>query len=63
MLAIANPVVWLAAWRGAVRIMSLLAPVLAIGRVARSVVRSTVESEFSAWFQPLEAVRSASRGS
>ena len=58
LLAVANPVVWLDLWRAGVCTMAVLAPVLAIGRTARSVVRGTVENEFSAWFQPLETTPS-----
>jgi len=58
LLAVASPMVWLAAWRGGVSIMALLAPLLAIGRAARSLVRGSVEAEFSAWFQPIEAATS-----
>jgi phosphatidylglycerophosphate synthase len=57
-LAIGNSVVWLALWRSGVCLMAVLAPLLAIGRTARSLARMTVEAEFSAWFQPLEAAPS-----
>jgi hypothetical protein len=53
-LAIAFPPIWLALWRAGVLLLAMLAPVLGIARTARSVLRSTVEAEFSRWFQPLE---------
>jgi hypothetical protein len=43
---------WLALWRGGVRSMAVLAPALALGRLARSLTRQTVTSEFDCWFQP-----------
>jgi CDP-alcohol phosphatidyltransferase len=52
--AILLPPVWLALWRAGVLFLAVLAPVLGIGRTARSVSRSTVEVEFSRWFQPVE---------
>jgi phosphatidylglycerophosphate synthase len=55
LLAIANPSAWLLLWRGYVLAMALLAPLLAIGRLARSVLRRTAENDFSRWFQPIEA--------
>jgi hypothetical protein len=54
-LAIAAPEAWLVLWRGALCVMAVLAPLLAIGRTARSVVGRSSEAEFSRWFQPLEA--------
>jgi hypothetical protein len=63
LVAIASSPVWLALWRGAVFIMALLAPLLAIGRIARSVSRRSAEAEFTRWFQPLaRAERDESRG-
>jgi CDP-alcohol phosphatidyltransferase len=53
-LAIVFPVGWLAIWRLGVVGLAVLAPVLGIGRAARSVTQRTVESEFGRWFQPLE---------
>jgi len=34
--------------------MAILAPTLAFGRAARSVVRGSTEDEFARWFQPLD---------
>ena len=51
-LAIASPAVWTALWRAGTLLMAVLAPVLGIGRIARSVSRRTVETEFARWFQP-----------
>jgi len=53
-LAIAFPAVWLALWRAGVLLLAVLAPVLGVGRTARSISRNDVETEFSTWFQPLE---------
>jgi hypothetical protein len=58
LLAIAAPVLWLALWRRWVCAMAILAPLLGIGRAARSLARRTVEAEFSVWFQPLETTSS-----
>jgi hypothetical protein len=52
--AILFPPVWLALWRAGVLFLAVLAPVLGIGRTARSVSRNSVEADFSRWFQPLE---------
>jgi CDP-alcohol phosphatidyltransferase len=54
-LAIASPVLSLVLWRAGVLFLAVLAPVLGIGRIARSVSRGTVETEFARWFQPDEA--------
>jgi hypothetical protein len=54
-LALASQPVWLAAWRGWVILMALLAPLLAIGRSARAILRGTVELDFARWFQPFES--------
>jgi len=58
LLAVASPLVWLALWQAGVCAMALLAPMLAIGRTARSLARRTVENEFSTWFEPLETTPS-----
>jgi len=57
-VAAVNPAVWLVLWRAGVCTMAVLAPLLAIGRTARSLMRRTVEDEFSAWFQPVQATSS-----
>jgi hypothetical protein len=54
-LAVFVPGVWLAFWRGGVRVFAVLAPVLGIARIARAVARDAVEGEFTRWFQPLDA--------
>jgi hypothetical protein len=54
-LEIASPALSLALWRAVVLFLAVLAPVLGIGRIARSVSRGTVETEFARWFQPVEA--------
>jgi hypothetical protein len=51
-LAIITPPVWLWAWRNGVRALTVLAPALAIGRVAKVVARQAVDREFERWFQP-----------
>lgn len=51
-LAVATPAVWLVLWQGSVLAMAVLAPVLAIGRAARAIVRGTIEAEFDRWFRP-----------
>jgi hypothetical protein len=53
LLALVSPPLWLALWRGGVRGMALLAPVLAAGRAGRAITRRTVEGEFDRWFLPL----------
>jgi hypothetical protein len=55
LLAVATPVLWLVLWRAAVCTAAILAPLLGIGRAARSVALRRVEGEFSVWFQPLDA--------
>jgi hypothetical protein len=57
LLAIANPSAWIALWRGCVILMAVVAPVLAVGRSARSVLRRTTEIDFTRWFQPIDAQR------
>ena len=54
-LAIAFPAAWLALWRAGVLLLAVLAPLLGVGRTARSVMRRNVETEFSRWFQPINA--------
>jgi hypothetical protein len=62
-LAIVFPPLWLGLWRAGVLFLAVLAPVLGIGRMARSVSRNTVEDEFSRWFQPLEPESEPATGS
>jgi hypothetical protein len=54
-LAVAYPALSLALWRAGVLCLAVLAPMLGIGRIARSVSRSNVETEFARWFQPVAA--------
>jgi phosphatidylglycerophosphate synthase len=61
--AILFPPVWLALWRVGVLFLAVLAPVIGIGRTARSVSRKSVEADFSRWFQPLEPEPSAANAS
>ncbi len=46
---------WPALWKVAVVGMAGLAPILAIGRAARSVARGGVEEEFRGWFSPIRS--------
>jgi len=57
-LALANPLLWLELWQAGVCAMAVLAPALAVGRTARSLGKRAVETEFSAWFRPLESAAS-----
>jgi phosphatidylglycerophosphate synthase len=59
-LALAWPEAWLISWRGGVRMMSVLAPLLAVGRIARGVSNHAVEAEFDRWFRPVEPVQEPS---
>jgi phosphatidylglycerophosphate synthase len=54
-LAVAYPALSLALWRAGVLCLAVLAPMLGIGRIARSVSCSNVETEFARWFQPVAA--------
>jgi hypothetical protein len=47
-----SPAVWLRLWQWGVMTMAILAPALALGRLARSLTRRTVTNEFDRWFQP-----------
>jgi hypothetical protein len=49
--AIGAPAAWIAAWRGAVLGMTVLAPALAIARIVRAMRRGAVEDEFARWFR------------
>jgi hypothetical protein len=53
LIALAHPLAWLTLWRLCAGAMAILAPLLAIGRIARSVIQGSVEHEFAAWFEPL----------
>jgi hypothetical protein len=52
-LAIGSPKAWLFLWQALVICMAVVAPMLAIGRSARSITGHAAESEFARWFQPL----------
>lgn len=52
--ALGAPSLWLFAWRGGVLAMAILAPVLAIARIARAARRGAGEDEFARWFRPLD---------
>jgi hypothetical protein len=54
MMAIGAPAPWLAFWRGGVLAMAILAPGLAISRIARAIRRGAIEEEFARWFRPIE---------
>jgi hypothetical protein len=51
-IALVSPRLWVVAWSWSVRLMSLIAPVLACGRVLKAVSVGSVEAEFRLWFQP-----------
>jgi phosphatidylglycerophosphate synthase len=52
--AITTPLLWLNLWRVGVLAMAILAPLLAIARIARAVSRGAVEGEFARWFRPMD---------
>jgi hypothetical protein len=52
-VALIAPSIWLPLWKAGLVGMAVLAPTLAIGRAARTVVRSGVEEEFRQWFRPI----------
>lgn len=54
LMAIVAPAWWISAWRCGVLVMALLAPMLAIARIARATRRGAVEGEFGRWFQPID---------
>jgi hypothetical protein len=45
------PTLGFALWRDSVRLMAILAPTLAVARVARTILRDTVQTEFDRWFR------------
>jgi hypothetical protein len=51
LLALLVPTAWIDLWREGVRMMALLAPLLASARVARSVRDNAAEVAFDRWFQ------------
>jgi phosphatidylglycerophosphate synthase len=53
-MAIGAPSVWLNLWRGGAVAMAVLAPLLAIGRIARAVGCGAAEDEFARWFRPID---------
>ncbi len=54
-LAVTWPVIWLMLWRIGVIAFAIATPMLAIARMARSLRRGAVESEFDRWFLPIES--------
>ena len=62
-LAVVLPPLWLTLWRGGVILLGVLAPIMGIGRTARSISRNSVETEFARWFQPFETESTKSRSS
>jgi CDP-alcohol phosphatidyltransferase len=50
-VAIVSSPVWMILWRDGVVFMALLAPSLAVGRIARSMSGRSAEVEFARWFQ------------
>ena len=55
-LAAVSPRWWVVSWALYVSGMAILAPVLAVGRIARAVARRSVDEEFDRWFRPLESL-------
>jgi hypothetical protein len=53
-IALFAPVAWSWCWRIEVAALAVATPVLGLGRMARSVVRSGVETEFHRWFRKIE---------
>ncbi len=53
-LALAWPPAWLAAWRWGVRGMAVLAPTLAVARIAKAAATGAIEGEFTRWFRPID---------
>ena len=51
-VALIAPGAWLASWRWGVRGMAVLAPSLAVARIAKAVAGGAVEGEFARWFRP-----------
>jgi hypothetical protein len=49
-----RPPLWLSCWRTGVLVMAMLAPLLSAARIARSVIRGSVEGEFARWFRPVD---------
>ncbi len=54
MLAVVVPPCWDVAWRGSVRLMSVLAPVLAVARAARAITRDAPSCRVRPLVPPLE---------
>ena len=55
--AIVAPTVWVIGWRWGVALSAVLAPMLAVARVARAVTNQNVEAEFARWFAEVETPR------
>jgi hypothetical protein len=53
-VAVAAPPIWLELWRGGVLGLAIVAPSLAVARIARAVRRGAVEEEFARWFRPID---------
>ena len=54
--AIGAPGIWYDFWGRGVMAMAILAPALAIARIARAVTRGAVEDEFARWFRMIDDV-------
>jgi hypothetical protein len=52
-IALASPRAWLALWKLGVLGMTMIAPLLALGRSTRTIARGGVEQEFHRWFLPI----------
>ncbi len=51
-VAVVGPAWWDLGWKAGVLAMAVLAPTLAVGRAARTVLGAGVEREFRKWFEP-----------
>jgi hypothetical protein len=52
-VAIFAPGVWWELWKSSVLAMAVIAPLLAIGRSSRAILKRATEKEFDRWFRPL----------
>lgn len=52
LMAIVAPRAWMLLWRCGALVMAVVAPILVLGRVARTVRKRAVTAEFERWFRP-----------
>ena len=53
-MAIVSPSAWRISWETAVASMAIVAPILAIARSAKAVIRDAPGEEFERWFRPID---------